>query len=189
MTAHIYEQFPLTYFENLVYFIWGHFFSQLFIALVVLYHPPINTTPCTTPMKSDLIDRRIAELENELVKLRQRKVALLRDELNRLESDLGNKTLFKPSKGWATELASAPASPTPASSSNAGRKPGGRGKRLSEEEVVDRLRKVVAAAGSEGISARAAALQADVFYLRAIKAMDGAFVKTGAGKWTRYTIK
>jgi hypothetical protein len=138
-------------------------------------------------MKSDLIDRRIAELENELVKLRQRKVALLRDELNRLESDLGNKTLFKPSKGWATELAASPA-PAPTSSS-AGRKPGGRGKRLSEEEVVDRLRKVVAAAGSEGISARAAALQADVFYLRAIKAMDGAFVKTGAGKWTRYTIK
>ena len=75
------------------------------------------------------------------------------------------------------------------STSNAGRKPGGRGKRLGEEEVVERLRKVVAAAGSEGISARAAAQEAGVFYLRAIKAMDGAFVKTGAGKWTRYTIK
>ncbi len=137
-------------------------------------------------MKSDLIDRRIAELETELTKLRQRKVAQLREELTKLESDLGSSP--RPSKstgkGWASELSASYATASPG-----GRKTGGRGKRLSEDEVVERLRKVVAAAGSEGISARAAALQADVFYLRAIKAMDGNFVKSGAGKWTRYTIK
>ena len=137
-------------------------------------------------MKSDLIDRRIAELESELTKLRQRKVTQLREELTRLESDLNSspRPAKSSGKGWASEL-----SATLASSSSGSRKAGGRGKRLSEDEVVERLRKVVAAAGSEGISARAAAQQADVFYLRAIKAMDNNFVKSGAGKWTRYTIK
>lgn len=133
-------------------------------------------------MKSDLIDRRISELESELAKLRQRKVSQLREELSRLESDLNGTRPAKSGKGWAAEL-------LPSSTSSAPRKSGGRGKRLSEEEVVERLRRVVAAAGGEGISARAAAQEAGVFYLRAIKAMDTSFVKTGSGKWTRYTIK
>lgn len=138
-------------------------------------------------MKTELIDRRIAELESELTKLRQRKVAQLREELTRLESDLGGspRPAKSSGKGWASELSATFA----ASSASGSRKAGGRGKRLTDDEVVDRLRKVVAAAGSEGISARAAAQQADVFYLRAIKAMDSNFVKSGAGKWTRYTIK
>lgn len=150
-------------------------------------------------MKSDLIDRRIAELESELAKLRQRKVAQLREELSRLESDLNGARPARVSKGWATEIANANAAangvgaggpvPVPvAAPAPAGRR-GGRGKRLSEEDVLDRLRRVVAAAGEEGISARAAAQEAGVFYLRAIKAMEGNFVKTGSGKWTRYTVQ
>jgi hypothetical protein len=134
-------------------------------------------------MKSDLIDRRISELENELAGLRRRKVAQLQEELSKLQSDLNGTRPAKASKGWASDLV-----PSLSGSSTSG-KSGGRGKRLSDDEVVERLRKVVAASGSEGISARAAAEQAGVFYLRAIKTMGDAFVKTGSGKWTRYTIK
>lgn len=136
-------------------------------------------------MKSDLIDRRISELENELANLRRRKVAQLQEELNKLQSDLNGTRPAKATRGWASDLVPALSS----SSGSTSRKSGGRGKRLSDEEVVDRLRKVVAAAGSEGISARSAAEQAGVFYLRAIKTMADAFAKTGSGKWTRYTIK
>ena len=68
-------------------------------------------------------------------------------------------------------------------------KGGPRGPRLSEEEVVERLTKVVKAAGEEGISARSAAEEAGVFYLRAIKVMDANFKKTGVAKWTRYRVK
>ncbi len=137
-------------------------------------------------MKSDTIDRRISILEAELHNLRQHKIAQLREQLAQLESDQsGPRSPAKATKGWAAELS------TPSSTGKRpyNRKTTGTGKRLSDEEVADRLRKVVAAAGSEGISARAAAIQSGVFYVRAIKAMDGKFVKTGAGKWTRYTIK
>lgn len=136
-------------------------------------------------MKSDLLDRRISDLENELANLRRRKMAELQEELNKLQADLNGTRPTKMSKGWAADLIPAlePGDSAPLRKSN------GRGKRLSDEEVIERLRKVVAAAGTEGISARAAAEQANVFYLRAIKAMGETFVKSGAGKWTRYTIK
>ncbi|MES2468533.1 MAG: hypothetical protein V4675_14595 [Verrucomicrobiota bacterium] len=136
-------------------------------------------------MKSDLLDRRIADLEQELVKLRQRKVAQLRDELSQLEADINGTRPAKPtSKGWAADLmlsSSETFQPAPTSER--------RGTRQSDEEVLERLRKVVAAAGSEGISARAAALKAGVFYLRAIPVMAESFTRTGKGKWTRYTMK
>ena len=136
-------------------------------------------------MKSDLIDRRINDLENELATLRRRKMAQLQEELEKLQSDLNGTRPVKSSKGWASELV-----PTLGGAGvPSTRKSNGRGKRLSDEEVIERLRRVVAAAGTEGISARSAAEQANVFYLRAIKAMGDTFVKTGAGKWTRYTIK
>ena len=54
---------------------------------------------------------------------------------------------------------------------------------------MSKLTQVVKAAGADGISARAASQAAGVFYLRAIKAMDGQFRKTGTAKWTRYFIK
>ena len=137
-------------------------------------------------MKSDLLDRRISELENELANLRRRKVAELQEALEKLQADLNGTRPGKSTKGWAADLLpSSGAGPESFTS----RKSGGRNKRLTDEEVVERLRRVVIAAGSEGISARAAAEQANVFYLRAIKAMGDTFVKSGAGKWTRYTIK
>lgn len=136
-------------------------------------------------MKSDLLDRRISDLENELANLRRRKVAELQEELNKLQADLNGTRPMKMSKGWAADLV--PVLDT--ADSEPFRKSTGRGRRLSDEEVIERLRKVVVAAGTEGISARAAAEQANVFYLRAIKAMGETFVKSGAGKWTRYTIK
>lgn len=134
-----------------------------------------------------MIDHRIAELESELAKLRQRKVAQLREELARLESylDGGPRPAKSSGKGWAPDLSDTPAPSTPSIS----RKARGGRKRPSDAEVVARLRKAVVAAGSEGISARAAALQGNINYLRAIKAMDSSFVKSGAGRSSRYTIK
>ena len=167
---------------------WVSIVNLQVLSLVRQYYKVYNQHSILTrpppAMKSDLIDRRIGELENELARLRQRKVAQLREELSRLESELNGVRPAKSSKGWATEVGTTTENAPEISSGRSG----GRGKRLSEEDVVERLRRVVAAAGSEGISARAAAQEAGVFYLRAIKAMDGAFVKTGSGKWTRYTV-
>ncbi len=143
-------------------------------------------------MKSDLIDRRISDLEHELVKLRQRKVAQLRDELSQLESELSGTRSSRASKGWAADLAPDSAAAGTATSDALPplrRRSGGRSKRISEEELIERLGRVVAEAGSEGISARAAAQQAGVLYLRANKVMADAFNKQGSGKWTRYTSK
>ena len=126
-------------------------------------------------MKKDTIDARIAALESELEGLRRKKLAALQEQLSQLQTSLsgGGRAPRAKSEGGA----------------KVGRKAGGgRGKRISEEEVVERLRKSVAASGSEGISARAAAIESGVFYLRAIKAMPEHFVKHGSGKWTRYTI-
>ncbi len=152
------------------------------------------------PMKTDSIDRRISELEDELNTLRRLKVAQLQEELSKLQADLSGTRpakaekaekaekpakagkAAKAGKGWASELGAEPSVRQP-------RKSKGRGKRVSDEDVIERLRKVVAAAGSEGISARAAAEKAGVFYLRAIKIMPDNFAKSGSGKWTRYTIK
>lgn len=150
-----------------------------------------DTPPDNKPMKTDSIDRRISELEDELNTLRRRKVAQLQEELSKLQSDLSGTRPVKAEKpekagragkGWASELDAEP-------SVRKTRKSKGRGKRVSDEDVIERLRKVVAASGSEGISARAAAEKAGVFYLRAIKIMPDYFAKSGAGKWTRYTIK
>ena len=135
-------------------------------------------------MKSDLIDHRISELEQELAKLRMRKVAQLQEELSKLQSEIGGVRITKPTKGWASEIANSGKAETSFRKSG-----GGRGKSMSEEEVVERLRKVVVSAGSEGISARAASQESGVFYLRAIKSMAENFIKHGSGKWTRYTIK
>ncbi len=139
-------------------------------------------------MKSDLIDRRISDLEHELAKLRQRKVAQLREELIQLESELSGSRPSRASRGWAVDLApgaapaadAAPVIPTTRRRSS---------RRMSDEDLVERLRKVVADAGSEGISARAAANQAGVLYIRANKIMAENFTKQGSGKWTRYTSK
>lgn len=130
----------------------------------------------------DILDRRINELERELTSLRLKKVAQLQGELNKLQSDINGTRPMKASdsKGWVADLTS---------SGDGNRRKGGRGKRLSEEDVIDRLRRVVTSAGEEGISARAAAMQSGVFYLRAIKVMDENFTKSGSGKWTRYTMR
>lgn len=135
---------------------------------------------------TDILDRRISELERELTTLRRKKMTQLQDELSKLQSDInGTRPVKADSKGWVADLVPQMGGETVVSP----RRKGGRGKRLSEEDVIERLRRVVAAAGEEGISARAAAMQSGVFYLRAIKVMDENFAKAGSGKWTRYTLK
>lgn len=136
---------------------------------------------------TDILDRRINELERELTTLRRKKMTQLQDELSKLQSDInGTRPVKADSKGWVADLVPQMGGDT---TSVSPRRKGGRGKRLSEEDVIERLRRVVAAAGEEGISARAAAMQSGVFYLRAIKVMDENFAKAGSGKWTRYTLK
>ncbi len=148
-------------------------------------------------MKDEMIDRRIGELENELFALRRRKIVLLQEELQKLQSGLGSAGAAvgsvktgkrgRPAKANNTRVApSASDADAPASSGRRTRK---RGKKISDEEAVDRLRKIVISAGSEGVSARAAAIEAKVLYPRAMKLMTASFVKSGSGKWTRYTIK
>ena len=132
-------------------------------------------------MKPDQIDRRISELENELLGLRRRKVAELQEVLQKLQADLNGAAPTRRTRGK-----------TAASDTGSKRKytkTGPRAKKLSDEEIIERLTPVVAAAGPEGISARAAADNAKVIYVRAMNLMGTHFAKSGSGKWTRYTSK
>jgi hypothetical protein len=166
-------------------------------------------------MNIEKIDALIAPLEQRLSELRTMKVSLLKAELAKLENQVSSGGTASASSASASAPAAAPAkrgrkpgSGRKAGSGNkaaakpvadakpaapakrAGKKgTGKRGKRLSHDEVITRLTAAVRAAGSEGISARQAAANSGVFYLRALDVMDKAFRKTGTGKWTRYTIK
>lgn len=133
---------------------------------------------------SELLDRRINELEHELAQLKRKKMALLQTEMAKLQADISGTRPAKESRGWVADLMPQNASGTGAPTSS-----GGGRRRMSDEEVLERLRGAVAAAGEEGISARQAAMDTGVFYLRAIKIMDDHFNKKGSGKWTRYTLK
>jgi cell division septum initiation protein DivIVA len=126
-----------------------------------------------------ILDKHISVLEEKLAELRKKKLSLLQarakeaeQAVRALQSNLGGGGAPTGRKGKASSGRGGP-----------------RGPRLSDEEVLAKLTAVVKAAGSEGISARAASQEAGVFYLRAIKAMDGTFKKTGAAKWTRYFAK
>lgn len=158
---------------------------------------------------SDL-DKRIADVEKELADLRRRKLAELQSEMAALQASIGAATTTaapaaarvaaavpakkgrpaakasSSSKGWVAALQSDPEFATVTPGKKRGRK---RGKHVSDTEALAVLTKVVAAAGKEGISARQAALKANVFYPRAITLMDDNFKKSGLGKWTRYTVK
>ena len=134
---------------------------------------------------SELLDRRINELEHELAQLKRKKMALLQTEMARLQADITGTRPAKENRGWVADL-------VPQEGGGGGEAirtlSTGR-RRMSEDEVLERLRGAVAASGDEGISARQAAMDTGVFYLRAIKVMDEHFVKKGSGKWTRYTLK
>lgn len=135
---------------------------------------------------SELLDRRINELEHELAQLKRKKMALLQTEMARLQADITGTRPAKENRGWVADLVpqdNGGASEPIRNIISTGRR------RMSEDEVLERLRGAVAASGDEGISARQAAMDTGVFYLRAIKVMDEHFVKKGSGKWTRYTLK
>jgi hypothetical protein len=132
-------------------------------------------------LSEKVLDKQISQLEDKLSELKKKKLAVLQGRLH--EAQRAMNELQSGIKGGASYpiLRTSKTPPTA--------KGGPRGPRLSSEDVVERLTKAVKAAGSEGISARSAAENAGVFYLRAIKVMDENFVKTGSGKWTRYRIK
>lgn len=125
-----------------------------------------------------VLDKQIAQTEGKLAELRKKKLALLQSRLKDAERAMH-------------ELSSNIKSGAVGSGAKPGKKGRGgpRGPHLSEAEVLDRLTRVVKAAGPEGISARSAAADAGVFYLRAIKVMDDNFKKSGVAKWTRYRFK
>jgi hypothetical protein len=122
------------------------------------------------------LDRQIAALEDKLSALKKKKLVHAQARLREAER-------------LVQELSGGGSSSGSVRGQGKASKTGPRGPRLSDEEVVERLTRVVKAAGEEGISARSAAEEAGVFYLRAIKVMDSHFKKTGVAKWTRYRVK
>jgi len=157
---------------------------------------------------SESIDKRIAELEKELAGLRRQKLAELQVQMAALEASLtgapapaaaaaprkgrppGSGAKGKRPKittGWAADLS---AKPQKASATDDGKGRGRpRGKRVSDEDALAKITKIVAAAGKDGTSARKVSLASGLFYPRVITLMDGNFKKSGEGKWTRYTVK
>lgn len=127
-----------------------------------------------------IIDRKIAALEAKLADLRKRKLAIARERLRAMEAEINRLNADISSNGlMSLQIATRKGNP----------KGGPRGRRLKDEEVLALLTREVKASGETGISAREAAKRTGVFYLRAIKAMDEHFKKSGTGKWTRYRMK
>lgn len=137
----------------------------------------------STSPSEKILDKQIAQVEAKLSDLRRKKLALLQSRLH--DAERAMQELASNIKGTPMLANYGTRRGVKAAAS----KVGPRGPRLSDDEVVERLAKVVKAAGEEGISARSAAEAAGVFYLRAIKVMDANFKKTGVAKWTRYRIK
>ena len=159
---------------------------------------------------SEIIDRRIAELEKELAGLRRQKLSELQTQVAALEASLTEAPSAAPRKGrppgsgagkgkdkgkgkrqritrgWATELAVNPQAFAAKRGKRRGRP---RGKRVSDAEALAKITKLVTAAGKEGTSARKVSLASSLFYPRVIALMDANFKKGGEGKWTRYTLK
>ena len=159
---------------------------------------------------SESIDKRISDLEKELAGLRRQKLAELQIQMAALEASLtgapaatatataaprkgrppGSGAKGKRPKittGWAADLT---AKPLKASATDDGKGRGRpRGKRVSDEDALAKITRIVAAAGKEGTSARKVSLASGLFYPRVITLMDGNFKKSGEGKWTRYTVK
>ena len=152
---------------------------------------------------TESIDKQIAQLESELARLRNLKVSALRAQLAAIESQIRGDVSApaaaaapgkrgpgrKKKESWAPAAAGAVAAARPAKGGKRGRKPG---PRISDEEVIEVILKFVREAGSEGTSARAIADSNNLFYPRVnglIKKHKDKFKKSGAGKWTRYTIK
>lgn len=138
---------------------------------------------------TDTIDQQIQRIEKELAGLRRQKLETLRSEMAALEAALHtNGEKATPAAGKGRRPRAVSAAPAAAKGKNIKKRRGPkRGPRVSDEEVLEKLRAAVQDAGTEGISARAAAQEAGVFYPRALKVMDGNFTKSGSGKWTRYT--
>lgn len=140
-------------------------------------------------MSSEL-DKEIARLERELSQLKRKKYAELQSQLAKLAADLDDT-----SGGGDSSAPAAGGRGARKAAKKRGRKPGrkaggrrgGRKPQVSDEEALELLRKHVAAAGPEGVSARAASDATGILYPRAIQLMQANFKKRGSGKWTRYT--
>ena len=155
---------------------------------------------------SEIIDRRIAELEKELAGLRRQKLTELQTQVAALQASMRGAPEAAPRKGrppgsgagkakgkrqkltqgWAAEMKANPQAFAGKGGQRRGRP---LGKRVSDEDALARIRKLIVAAGKEGISARKVSLASKLFYPRVITLMDDNFTKGGQGKWTRYTVR
>jgi len=162
------------------------------------------------------IDKRIAALESELADLKRQKLTILQAQVAAIQASLAKGVAPSPAKtkasdgdGWPAEILAKASQGRKKSASTAkasdeggwpaeilgmsskGRKKRGRrpGKHVPDEQILPSIKKLVTAAGKEGISGRRVAEALGVFYPRVRALMDQHFRKAGERKWSRYFSK
>jgi hypothetical protein len=155
----------------------------------------------TKRMTESILDQKIAKAQSDLDHLKKMKLVLVQQRLAALQQELASLqsgSSAPKAKGRPTKAAAAAAAAASADAGSEGLAPapkrrkkgrGSRGPRLSEGDALARLSKVVKSAGPEGISGRQAAIEAGIFYLRALKVLRKNFTVRGSGKWTRFSMK
>lgn len=134
------------------------------------------------------IDKRIAALEQEIAQLKREKIVILQRQVAEIQSSLSGKRGKAPAEKTAkAERPEKTAKPAKAGGKKRrGRRPG---KRVPDEVALANIKKLVVAAGKEGISGRKVSQATGLFYQRVVALMDANFKKTGERKWTRYFAK
>ena len=143
---------------------------------------------------TEQIDKRIAALEQEIAELKRQKLAILQRQVAEIQSSLSGAPAAAPAvkaargtKAAKPEKAAKPAKPAKAGGpKRRGRRPG---KRIPDEVALANIKKLVVAAGKEGISGRKVSQETGLFYQRVVGLLDANFKKTGERKWTRYFAK
>jgi hypothetical protein len=129
------------------------------------------------PSNERKLDLKIAQMEADLQALKNQKMIFARQRLDEIQKEIASLA----GGGGARRGGKAAA--------GAKTRGGPRGPRLSDDEVTRRLTEAVKGAGAEGISARQAAMDTGVFYIRAGVIMKKLFKRKGSGKWTRFVAK
>lgn len=149
----------------------------------------------TASISLEDVDSQIASLKQQIMDLQNQRIAALREALDNAERssaeyarELGMdspspRATVSRGRGKKKEIPSAPA------------KKGGKGKArkaaLPKEERLEAIKKLVAAAGSAGISARKVATTAGMNYVTVLKdlASSNLFKQAGEKRDSRYYMK
>ena len=138
---------------------------------------------------TEQIDKRIAALEQEIAELKRQKLAILQRQVAEIQSSLSGASApaVKAVRGTKAPKPEKAAKPAKAGGpKRRGRRPG---KRIPDEVALANIKKLVVAAGKEGISGRKVSQETGLFYQRVVGLLDANFKKTGERKWTRYFAK